>query len=135
MRSLLFLAFFISAVVFIMSISMFLFYKMPVKESSFDASVIVSPDVGGFDLNSSALTFGSISLGGSSTRSVRIENSYPFPVRVEPVIEGDIAQILSYEPAVVESYESFRFPLTVSADFNTSLGNYKGKVSLRLMRI
>ena len=51
MKNLLFLALFISFIVFLMSISLFVYYITPVSVSSFQASATVTEDLGGFDLN------------------------------------------------------------------------------------
>jgi len=131
-KDLLILAFFISFIIFLMSLSFYFYYITPLAQSSFQASTIVTRDTGGFDLNSTALTFGSITLGGSSTRSILVNNSYSFPIRVEPVIEGSIQDLISYDYLVIQPYQSASFSMTVFADLNKSLGKYIGNVSVRL---
>ncbi|MEK6811472.1 MAG: hypothetical protein AABX96_03115 [Nanoarchaeota archaeon] len=134
MKNLLFLALFISFIVFLMSISLFVYYITPVSVSSFQASATVTEDLGGFDLNSSALTFGSIALGGSSTRSILVNNSYSFPIRVESVIDGSIAEMIVYGPLTIQPYQTSSFQFSVFAGPNVSLGNYTGNISIRLLR-
>ena len=135
MKNILFLALFISFIVFLMSLSLFFYYTLPVKVYSFQASVRVTEDLGGFDLNSSALTFGSIAFGGSSTRSILVYNPYSFPVRVEPIIKGNIGQIIAYSSMIVQPNNSSSFQLSVFAGPNVSLGNYTGNVFIRLLRV
>jgi|SRR3989338_4594066 len=135
MKHILALAFFISAAVFLMSASIFIYYLIPIKESLFQASVAVTRDLEGFDTNSTALTFGSIPLGGSSTRAILINNSYPFPVRAKPYIEGPISELISYNSLIIRPSEASRFSFTVSSNQYTMLGDYTGNVSIRLYRL
>jgi hypothetical protein len=67
----------------------------PVKMSSFFANAAVTQNTAGFDVNSSALTFGSVAIGGTSTRSISINNSYPFPVKVKVKAQGTISDKIS----------------------------------------
>ena len=135
MKKLLFLAFFISLVVFMMSLSLFFFHKYPIDESLFQASVNVTENLEGFDLNSSALTFGSIVFGGSSSRSVLVDNPYSFPVRVEPFVEGTISELVIYSPMIVSPHNSSSFQISVFSGPNISLGGYTGNISIRLFRV
>jgi len=135
MKNILVLAFFISFIVFLMSLSIYFFYITPVYEFSYSATAYVTENVGGFDLNSTALTFGSIAVGGSSTRTILVDNYYSFPVRVEPHVEGTISKIISYQPLIVGPNETSRFSFTVSADSFDLLGNYTGNVIIRLKRV
>lgn len=134
MKNLLILAFFISLVVFLMTISIYFYYITPISEFSLQTTGFVTEDTAGFDVNSTALTFGSIVVGGSSTRSVLVNNSYPFPVRVKPEIEGNIEDFVTYDPLVVGPYESSKFYITFSVDSIDLLGNYSGNVSIKLLR-
>ena len=133
MKRILFLAFFISLIVFLMSLSLFVYYFTPITESSFQATARVTKDLDGFDVNSSALTFGSFAIGGSSTRSILVNNSYSFPVRLEPVAEGSISQLIVYSPLTIQPYTTSSFKITVSAPLNATLGNYTGNISVRLL--
>ncbi len=135
MKGLLFLAFFISFVVFLMSASMYFYYYYPISEFTYSSTAFVTKDLAGFDLNSSSITFGSIALGGSSTRNILINNSYPFSVRVKPYVEGDISKIINYSYLEVEPYQSSKFQLTISADSIDQLGNYTGNISIKLFRV
>lgn len=135
MNGILFLAFFISIIVFLMSASLFFYSFIPVAESSFQASARITEDTGGFDLNSSALTFGSIALGGSSSRSVLVYNPYSFPVRVEPVVDGTISELAVYSPLTIGPHNSSSFKISVVSKSNNLLGNYTGNVSIRLLRV
>jgi len=51
----------------------------------------------GFDLNDTALTFGNLVPGSSSSRSFVIENNYGFPIKIRINSKGDISRFLSFE--------------------------------------
>src|SRR3989344_6160178 len=87
---------YISLIVFIVSALFFLSYFTPLSKSLFHASGTITEDLGGFDINSTALIFGSIALGGSSTRSILINNSYPFAIKVKLILEGSISDKIIY---------------------------------------
>lgn len=134
MRSLVILSFFISLVVITMSASIYFYYITPLSEFSYDTTAFVTYDVAGFDVNTSVITFGSIVPGGTSTRSLMVNNSYPFPIKVEPEVKGSIEKILYFEPIIIEPYQNSKFYFTVYADSIESLGNYTGNIMIRLLR-
>lgn len=134
MRSLVILSLFISLVVLTMSVSIYFYYLTPLSEYSYPTTAFVTYDTAGFDVNTSAITFGSIVPGGTSTRTLIVNNSYPFPIRIEPKIDGSIEKILSFKPTIVEPYQTSKFYLTISADSIDLLGNYTGNIMIRLLR-
>ncbi|MEK6894135.1 MAG: hypothetical protein AABX10_01600 [Nanoarchaeota archaeon] len=134
MRSLVILSLFISLVVFVMSVSIYFYYITPLSEFSYDTTAFVTYDVAGFDVNTSAITFGSIVPGGTSTRSLIVNNSYPFPIKVDPEVDGSIEKILYFEPTIIEPYQTSKFYFTVYADSIENLGNYTGNIMIRLLR-
>ncbi len=81
-----------AVLVFAVSLSDF-FGWVAVDTERVYASVNVSDRVG-FNVNGSALTFGSILPGGSSSRSVIFQNTYSFPVELRISVEGDIAGLV-----------------------------------------
>ena len=134
MKSLAILSLFISLVVLTMSASIYFYYITPLSEFSYDTTAFVTHDVAGFDVNTTVITFGSIVPGGTSTRSLMVNNSYPFPIKVEPEADGSIEKILHFEPLVIEPYQSSQFYFTVYADSIDSIGNYTGNIMIRLLR-
>ncbi|MBM3231915.1 hypothetical protein FJZ21_00855 [Candidatus Pacearchaeota archaeon] len=134
MRNLVILSFFISLVVLVMSVSIYFYYTTPLSEYSYDTTAFVTYDVAGFDVNTSSITFGSIVPGGTSTRSLIVNNSYPFPIKVEPKVDGSIRRILSFDQTIIEPYQTSKVYLTVSADSIDLLGNYTGNIIIKLVR-
>lgn len=134
MKNLVILSLFISLIVLVMTFSIYFYYITPLSEFSYPATAFVTEDTAGFDVNTTAITFGSITIGGTSSRSVIVNNSYSFPVKVKTEIEGNIEEIISYDELTVEPYQTTRFYLTVSADSFDLLGNYTGNILIKLMR-
>jgi len=99
------------------------------------ASVKITTDRGGFDLNASALTFGEIKIGGSSTRNVIFQNKYEFPVLVVISAEGSIKPFLSFDDAVlVNVNETKKIGFSVVSSIDTEPGTYSGKVKFKIRR-
>lgn len=97
------------------------------------ASVNVT-DGGGFDLNSTAMTFGRIKMFGSSSRAVNFTNEYNFPVLVEISADGNIAPLLAYiTPVFVKEGEIMRIVVSALAKNGTLFGFYEGHVNFKVM--
>jgi len=105
----------------------------PLETRIFDASFIVS-DVSGFDLNSSALTFGKMMPGNTATRNVLIYNTYNFPIRIEPFASENIAPFITIPNLTVGAKQNSSVPVTLSVPRNMSFGNYSGKVLFKIYR-
>lgn len=134
MKNLVILSLFISFVVLIMTVSIYVYYITPLSEFSYSTTAFVTEDSTGFDVNTSSITFGSIVIGGTSTRTILVNNSYSFPIRVKPQVTGEISKIITYDDFIVQPYQSSKFHLTVSADSLDLLGNYSGNINLKLLR-
>jgi len=134
MKNLVILAIFISLIAFLMTLSVYFYYTNPISEFSYFSNAFVTRNTEGFDLNSSAITFGSLPVGGSSTRAIVVNNSYPFAIRVKPNVEGTISRIIDYEPITIQPYESSKLYFTVHAYSIDLIGNYTGNISVKLMR-
>jgi len=90
----------------------------------------------GFDLNSSALTFGRLPAGSSSTRSVLIQNDYDTRVFVSLFSSKSVSKMLviSENDFFLEPQESKAISFFVYASPNASLGEYNGQVKIRISR-
>jgi len=126
-------------VVFILSIvtillvgfSIYLLSIKPLESHEFIVTFIVGGNAG-FDLNSSALTFGKIQKGMSSTRSLIVENSYDFPVQVKFLASKNIAEFIFAENVVIEAKENVSIPVILTVSENLDLGNYSGNLKVEL---
>lgn len=129
----------ITALVFLVSIVMFyisiyLNSLMVLQEKEVYASINIT-DRGGFDVNTTALTFGKIRPGDSASRSLVIENNYTLPIIVEFSSKGNISRFLKFEK---ENYlmpganKTISFAVVASAD--ESYGFYDGSVKVVFKR-
>lgn len=134
MRNLIILSLFITVVVFVMTLSIYVYYITPLSEFSYQTTALVTMDTAGFDVNTSAITFGSVAIGGSSTRTILVNNSYSFPIRVEPEVEGPIEKLITYEPSIIGPNQASKLVFTVYAGTSELLGNYSGNISIKLLR-
>lgn len=123
--------------IIIILLSIFLYANLLEKISIIDsdeleAKVIVGDNYG-FDVNGTALTFGMISAGKStSTREILLENHYDVPVKVEIYVDGDISEfmIISENDFILNVDESKKLGFSVSVPYSTPNGNYSGIVKI-----
>ncbi|MBI2632329.1 hypothetical protein HYW75_04970 [Candidatus Pacearchaeota archaeon] len=103
-------------------------YKGSLKIEKVDVLFSIG-DFGGFDLNKTALTYGTITPGGSSSRNVIIGNEYSFPIYVKVFASGVLRQFLTTEENIIlEPGESRKVPLVIRASKESGFGNYSGKL-------
>ncbi|GBE19424.1 MAG TPA: hypothetical protein ENG87_03080 [Candidatus Pacearchaeota archaeon] len=81
----------------------------------------------GFDVNETALTFGTITPGSSAQRSIVVENNYNFPIKSILKIKGDVAEYLIFENIVsLDAGEKEIISVAAVAPQDASYGNYSG---------
>ncbi len=133
MKKLTYGLFILSIVFLLVSVIAILYLNFPIKVYEYYTSVEVSNEGFGFDLNDSALTFGRVNLGGSSTRSIVFRNEDNFPVIVEIVVYGNISEFISFEESwFFEVNESKSIGFSVFASEESELGFYDGKVYFKV---
>ncbi len=109
-------------------------YWFGLERRNFYTNVNITADTGGFDLNTTALTFGKIKIGGSATRNIIFENNYDFPVIVKINSEGSINQLLSYEKEVfVDEEETKKIGFSVTSKASDLLGYYDGFIEFKII--
>ena len=88
----------------------------------------------GFDLNRSALSFGRLLPGGTSTRSIFVENVYDVPFEVKMLISPNINPFVQIDDKkiIVNPGEKKKIPVTVIAPKNVSYGEYEGSIQVEL---
>ena len=134
MRRLTYILFALSLFIFLISLRGYFLSMKPIQTQTFYASMNIS-DSFGFDLNSSALTFGKVAFGGSSARNIKIQNGFDFPVIAVVHAEGDIMPLLNFEEIVkIDKGETKSVPFSVSALPEIDDGFYSGNVSFELYR-
>lgn len=123
----------ILVLVFILNIYSFIRLSGIVEIRELDASIIVSDRIG-FDLNSTALTFGAIIRGGSSTREISIENNFGFPIEAEIYGKGDTARFISPFEEHIEKDEKKSIKINAFVPEDAVSGEYKGKVIIKIKK-
>ncbi|HLC87023.1 MAG TPA: hypothetical protein VJH65_01970 [Candidatus Nanoarchaeia archaeon] len=123
-----------SIFVFILSVLVLLFSVYLSREIIIDKSeIFVSVEVAnvsGFDLNTSALTFGKLVPGAKSSRKIEIKNNYNFPIVVEFDSEGNINELLGYDKLIyINPNEAKEAGFIINTYLNTTQGVYIGIVS------
>jgi len=123
-----------SVLIFLLSIRVSMTGNAILHEQTIFASLRIA-DYGGFDANGTALTFGTIMPGGSSTRKITFANSHSFPVIVEFSVVGDIADFMYFEPAIyLEPGEEKEIEVGAFASEDDSFGNYSGNFYISMKR-
>ena len=123
--------------VFAVSIMVFfsvIFLNRTIEEREFYAKLEVS-NISGFDLNSSALTFGLIMPGNSASRNLIIENNYGFPIMLVVSAIGKIERFLMFEKiARVNTGERKVIGISAVIPDKTKYDVYEGKVIIRIKK-
>jgi len=127
--------------VFLILIIMFLIFNLYnsfriLEKKEILASFFISEHIG-FDLNNSALTFGLVQLGHSSSREVFVENNYDIPVLVTIKSNGDISDflIVSDNDFILKPNEKKQISFSVFPSKDTEVKEYKGVVEIILKKI
>jgi len=122
----------IALFLFIVSIALEHYLFLPEQQLIVPAYVNITQGSLGFDLNDSALAFGSVVVGGSGTRTVLVHNPHGHTLYGRVSSNGSITSVLSYDSAfVVPPGEDARIPFTVIAR-NAEQGAYTGFVTIEL---
>lgn len=120
------------AFVFLLSIilySNFIDYISILEKKEVYASVNVNNYIG-FDINSTALKFGTIPPGNSAFRKIYLENSYNDTVRVKIYVEGKIKDFVevSDNDFILLKNEKKEVNFVVKIPSETEFGFYEGKI-------
>jgi len=97
----------------------------------FDASMETGRIIG-FDINSSALTFGRVPPGSASKREIIITNDQDKPSKIILKIEGDIAQFVVFEEnyVILQPQETKKINVFATAPLNIENEKYSGRVKV-----
>lgn len=132
-NKLIWILFVLSAVLVVLSGIVLLTAPAGIKE--YDVRFLVEGGTVGFDLNTSALTFGKISPGGSGTREIIFENNLDEMIEIEILATKSIASFLDYQPIYsIPAKNNVTIPITVVVPENAEEGEYIGKIRIRAKR-
>lgn len=122
--------FIFSIIVFLTSISLFVFVQKPIAFKSISISVNVTENLG-FDLNGSALTFGNVFPGGYSERKILFNNDFDFPVLVKLKAKGNVAELISFdESRIVDSRKIIEIPIGIFIPSDAKKRLYGGELRI-----
>lgn len=108
-----------------------------IKNYNLYASVVDTFDVG-FNITKSEsdLNFGNVPLGGHGIRRINITNNNRNDVFTEFKLSGDLAPwILVPEQGIIKSGEMQQLEFYVEFPENATLGDYSGKLRIRLLKV
>ncbi|MEK6933985.1 MAG: hypothetical protein AABW75_03855 [Nanoarchaeota archaeon] len=109
-------------------------FRGALKVEKVDVSFAIG-EFGGFNVNKTALTYGTITPGGSSVRNVILGNSYSFPIIVKVFASKSLTQFLTVEENLsIEHGESKKVGVTIQAPGDAEFGNYSGEISFVFLK-
>ncbi len=111
-------------------------HAIPFEVIEIDVKFSVAENIG-FDLNSSTLSYGKLVRESSATRTILVENSHNFSLRVEILVSEEIAGLISYDiqSDVVAAGEKVDVPVTLSVPADKALGDYEGKIRIEFYNL
>ena len=118
--------------IFVLILCLFFFvtylkYIDVLEKIEFNATLSVG-DIPSFNVDTSELLFGTISINTSSQRTLTVENNYDFPIQVEFSVEGDIAEFLVFDKIIfLDVEESKEVNISTIILTDEKQGNYSGK--------
>jgi hypothetical protein len=127
-----FFAFILSLIMFVLAI--YLKSLMILEEKNIYASLKIS-DKGGFDVNTSALTMGTLRPGDSSLRPLFIENNYDIPIEIEFIPKGNISKFLKFDKDIfLEPGKNITLNVNAVVSRDEPFGFYDGNVTVIFKR-
>ena len=116
--------------------SVLVFLSRPLEVKEFEVIFFIKSGGAGFDLNGTALTFGSIPPGGAGRRSLIIENKWGFPVEARFFVSKDIAEFIEAPSSILlHSRENTTLEIVVRIPKDTPDGKHKGKIKIKFYRV
>ena len=124
----------VSILVLFISLTSYFIDNRTLETHEFYASLNISDDaVVGFDINDSALIFGTVGKGITSTRRIKIDNKYSFPIIVFVRADGAIKEFLNFEDVVrIDRNMTALVAVSAFAPFDTTAEGYSGTVEFLL---
>lgn len=132
-EKLIFILIVILILAFILNIYLFISLSKIIEIRELYASIIVSDKIG-FDLNSTALTFGEVIQGGSSTREISIENNFGFLIEVYVYGDNGMENFIIPAKERMEKDEKKSIKITAFVPEDTEFGKYEGKVIIKIKK-
>jgi hypothetical protein len=124
----------LSAFVILIFFIIWTFRVRPVETKKMEVEFSVG-STAGIIVDTDKVYFGRVVPGGSSQRTIRIENGYSFPIKVKVSASKEIASYIYLEGEyVAEPGEITKIPLTLKIPETLSYGNYTGEMKFDLIK-
>ena len=134
MKKLVYILLVISILIFFISLAGFFYGNRTLETYNIYTNVNVTNGRIGFDVNGTALTFGVVGEGISSSRNIIFTNNYDFPVIVKINANGGIKSLLRFDDVVrVELGETKKIPFILTPSSNDD-GFYDGSITFTIKR-
>jgi hypothetical protein len=105
----------------------FLFQPLDIKKLDVKFEVGERFGVVGISGESSELNFGELLAGSSSVKTIKIENNFDFPIKVEVFTEKKLKDFIFAEPEIImDSGEIVNLPINLILPDKIEKGNYSG---------
>ncbi|MEM5814606.1 MAG: hypothetical protein QXD77_02215 [Candidatus Aenigmatarchaeota archaeon] len=89
----------------------------------------------GFDINTTALTFGTVPPGGASSRDVIVENKDAYDKTASFSAEGSISRFVKLPPNIrIKAFSNATASVRAEVPANAEPGNYTGRLLIHLRR-
>jgi len=114
--------------------AMLLYFFIAPEFREIPMSIRVSNYIG-FDVNTTALTFGTVYLSGSSTREMLVSNEDNYDKTAQFTVEGDMKSFVTApKDTLVKAGTNTSVPMRADVPYGTPVGNYTGRLVVFLRR-
>lgn len=129
----------LSILLFIISLAIFLFTlyinSTIILEKKEIIAILKIGERAGFNVNETALTFGTIIPGSSAHRNLTLENNYTFPIKFEFRVKGNIKEFLIFDRVVyLGAGEEKSIRIRTITPNDKDYGDYFGKILIRIKK-
>ncbi len=110
------------------------FKVRPVETKKMEVEFSVGPTTG-INVNTDKIYFGRIVPGGSSQRTIKVENGYNFPIQIKVSASKEIVQYVYMDKEyTAEPGTTTKIPVTLKIPPDTPYGNYTGELKFDLIK-
>jgi len=116
--------------------SLILLFVLPKEIDFVDVYFNVKKGTSGFNLNSSALTFGTVSPGGGAVRNITLINDEDREVKIKVFISRNIADFIIATPDEFSlgPWEKQELRFKLIAPLGTEEGEYQGRIKIETFK-
>ena len=118
----------------LIGIIFYLNFSSPLEIFEFDVKFSVGDEIG-IIINGTELNYGTLSHGMSSTKKIKIENTFDFDILAKIYIDRNLEDyVFGEESVVVSSGESIEYLVKLVIPSYAEYGDYTGKIKLEIRK-